>query len=78
MKQELFFDRVRRRIFIRKEGETDWGFGCRPDKRDVEELIGYGVINLNKPSGPSSHQVVSYVKDILGIKRAGHAGTLGC
>ena len=35
-----------------------------------------GVINLNKPAGLSSQQAVSRVKGILGVKRAGHAGTL--
>jgi len=42
----------------------------------VEEHIAYGIINLDKPSGPTSHEVVSWVKNILGVKKAGHAGTL--
>ena len=36
----------------------------------------YGVINLDKPSGPSSHEVVSYVKRILKAEKTGHSGTL--
>lgn len=35
-----------------------------------------GFINLIKPVGMSSNQAVSYVKRILGIKKAGHAGSL--
>jgi len=31
---------------------------------------------LEKPSGPTSHEVVSWVKRILGLDRAGHSGTL--
>jgi tRNA pseudouridine55 synthase len=35
-----------------------------------------GFLNLNKPKGPSSFQVVDAVRRALGIKKAGHAGTL--
>lgn len=31
---------------------------------------------VDKPRGPSSHQVTAWVRDILGIEKAGHAGTL--
>ncbi|MCI4336853.1 MAG: RNA-guided pseudouridylation complex pseudouridine synthase subunit Cbf5 [Thermoplasmata archaeon] len=31
---------------------------------------------VDKPRGPSSHQVTAWVRDILGVERAGHAGTL--
>jgi H/ACA ribonucleoprotein complex subunit 4 len=34
------------------------------------------VINLDKPSGPTSHEVASWVKRILRIGRVGHSGTL--
>jgi len=42
----------------------------------VKELLDYGIINLNKPSGPTSHQVADYVKKILELKKVGHSGTL--
>ena len=35
-----------------------------------------GFINILKPPGMSSHDVISYVRKILGIKKVGHAGTL--
>ncbi len=35
-----------------------------------------GIINLNKPTGKTSHDMVSFVRRTLGIKRVGHAGTL--
>jgi len=35
-----------------------------------------GLIVLDKPSGPTSHQSSAYLKEILGIKKAGHSGTL--
>lgn len=34
------------------------------------------IINLNKPSGMTSQQAVTRVKRILGVKKAGHTGTL--
>jgi tRNA pseudouridine55 synthase len=34
------------------------------------------IVNLNKPSGITSHEAVARTKRILGAKKAGHAGTL--
>ena len=39
--------------------------GCRPDARPIGELLQTGVINLDKPSNPSSHEVVAWLKRIL-------------
>jgi H/ACA ribonucleoprotein complex subunit 4 len=38
--------------------------------------MGSGAVILDKPRGPTSHQVVSWLKDILDIDKAGHHGTL--
>lgn len=38
--------------------------------------LGLGAINLDKPSGPTSHEVVAWVKNILHVEKAGHSGTL--
>lgn len=35
-----------------------------------------GVINLLKPPGMTSHDVVAYVRRVLGHRRVGHTGTL--
>lgn len=35
-----------------------------------------GFINLDKPSGPTSHDMVALVRKRLGIRQVGHAGTL--
>ncbi len=42
----------------------------------VEELLNFGVVVVDKPRGPTSHQVSAWVRDILHVKRTGHAGTL--
>lgn len=39
--------------------------GSSPLKRDIKSYISSGVINLDKPSNPSSHEVVAWVKRIL-------------
>ena len=36
----------------------------------------HGILNIYKPPGPTSFQVVSRVKRWTGVKRVGHAGTL--
>lgn len=74
--QQLPFERIKREIFIKRKAKTDAKFGSAPEKRSVEELIGFGVVNINKPKGPTSHQVSSYVQKILGLKKSGHSGTL--
>ncbi len=61
-------------LFIKKTAQG--GFGKPPAERTPEELIQYSIVNLDKPKGPSSHQVSDYVQKILGITKAGHSGTL--
>jgi len=50
--------------------------GCAPLRRDIKSYISSGVINLDKPSNPSSHEVVAWMKRILRVDRTGHSGTL--
>jgi H/ACA ribonucleoprotein complex subunit 4 len=47
-----------------------------PLKRILQEYVRYGVINLDKPANPSSHEVVAWIKKILRIEKTGHSGTL--
>ena len=63
-------------LITKSRTKTDPKFGKRPEDRTIEERLRYGVINLDKPSGPTSHEVVAWVKKILNIKKAGHGGTL--
>lgn len=51
-------------------------FGTYPGARSLEEYIKNGIIILNKPQGPTSHQVDNWIKQILKIKRCSHGGTL--
>jgi predicted rRNA pseudouridine synthase len=47
-----------------------------PSERPAEERLSFGVVNLDKPPGPSAHQVTGWVRDLVGTERAAHAGTL--
>ncbi|MEK6826356.1 MAG: hypothetical protein AABX90_01870 [Nanoarchaeota archaeon] len=76
MEYKLPFEEINREILIKKEATTNPEIGKKPEERSVTELIQYGAININKPAGPTSHQVADYVKKILKINKAGHAGTL--
>lgn len=67
---------VKRKLVTRRRASTDYDFGKRPEERSPEDHIKYGVINLDKPSGPTSHEVVSWIRDMLGLKKAGQGGTL--
>ena len=44
--------------------------------RPMEEYLKYGVLNLDKPANPSSHEVVAWIKKILKVEKTGHSGTL--
>ena len=72
--EKLPFERIEREILIKKEEKGI--LGKYPEERTIEELIHYGITNINKPAGPTSHQVAEYVKKILKIKTSGHSGTL--
>ncbi|MFD1572433.1 RNA-guided pseudouridylation complex pseudouridine synthase subunit Cbf5 [Halorubrum laminariae] len=59
-----------------------------PEERTVPELLRFGVVNLDKPAGPSSHQVSAWTRDAINdtlaaidpegesIDGVAHSGTL--
>ena len=76
MQNLLPFEKIERKILIRKEAETNYKYGYNPEERKTEEIINYGIVNIDKPKGPTSHQVSDYVQKILHINKSGHSGTL--
>jgi len=65
------------RTLVRKSGAwTNPCHGCHPEKRPILEYIEKGVVNIDKPNGPTSHEVAAWIKDILDVNKAGHAGSL--
>ena len=55
---------------------TDDAYGTYYDKRTIEQLLNYGIILLDKPPGPTSHETVAWTKRILKLPKIGHSGTL--
>ncbi|MFB6200382.1 MAG: RNA-guided pseudouridylation complex pseudouridine synthase subunit Cbf5 [Halorhabdus sp.] len=47
-----------------------------PAERSPVERLNFGVLNLDKPPGPSAHQVAAWVRDLAAVDQAAHAGTL--
>ncbi len=59
-----------------------------PADRPLPDLLSFGVVNLDKPPGPSAHQVTGWIRDMVAdaapalggsaeaVDRAAHAGTL--
>ncbi|KAL1969065.1 hypothetical protein VTN77DRAFT_899 [Rasamsonia byssochlamydoides] len=64
------------KLLVRTGHFTPIPAGCSPLKRDLKSYISSGVINLDKPSNPSSHEVVAWLKRILRVEKTGHSGTL--
>jgi len=64
------------KLLVKAEDKTDPRYGCKPEERPAERYIKFGVINLDKPAGPTSHEVAAWVKRILKLQRVGHGGTL--
>jgi len=52
-----------------KCGEVPWS-------RPLARHLSLGVVNIDKPPGPTSHEVVAWIKKMLGVSKAGHGGTL--
>jgi H/ACA ribonucleoprotein complex subunit 4 len=67
---------IKRELVIKTDEVSDPKFGNNPEKRSPQELIKYGIINLDKTSGPSSHEVTAWIKRMINVKHAGHGGTL--
>ncbi|MFH1649980.1 MAG: PUA domain-containing protein [Candidatus Woesearchaeota archaeon] len=73
---QLPFETSKPEVLARRKASPSDKYGEDPWKRPVKELLDYGIVNVDKPSGPSSHQVSAYVQQILGIEKSGHSGTL--
>ncbi len=70
------FGGVSRRWLIKRDESTDSRYGVLPKTRPISELLRFGIICVDKPPGPTSHEVVAWVKRLLDLPKAGHGGTL--
>ena len=44
-----------------------------PGDRDLVDLLSFGVVNLDKPPGPSAHQVAGWIRDAVGARHVARA-----
>lgn len=47
-----------------------------PEDRKIKDYIRKGIVIIDKPKGPTSHQVSAWVRNMAGAEKAGHGGTL--
>jgi len=64
------------KLIVRTGHYTPIPKGSSPLTRDIKEYLRYGILNLDKPANPSSHEVVAWIKRILKVEKTGHSGTL--
>lgn len=63
-------------FLTKQKSFSDNQHGKYPASRTIEELLKNGIIILDKPPGPTSHQVDAWVKRILNVPKCSHGGTL--
>ena len=68
----LPFEQVKREIIFKQKARISKHL----PRRSAEELLNFGIINLDKPKGPKSIHVVNKIRSILEQPKCGHAGTL--
>jgi H/ACA ribonucleoprotein complex subunit 4 len=71
----LIFPQLRNLLKLDDDITND-AYGHYPNKRPISSLFDYGLILIDKSCGPTSHELVAWVKRILDIEKAGHSGTL--
>ena len=45
-------------------------------ERPIAELINFGILNIDKPAGCTSFDVVNKIRRLFNLKKCGHFGTL--
>lgn len=63
-------------FYVKEDGVTDESYGTYPTKRHIIDYIKNGIVCIDKPMGPTSHEVTVWVRRILKVGKTGHAGTL--
>ena len=70
------FEERKYELLERTKAITNPIYGRNPEDRTIKELLDSGLILINKPQGPTSHQISDYLKNILELDKAGHSGSL--
>ncbi|NHI83033.1 MAG: RNA-guided pseudouridylation complex pseudouridine synthase subunit Cbf5 [Candidatus Thorarchaeota archaeon] len=66
-----------REVIVKAIDESNPSYGYSPkEPLPIEVLLNNAVVSLDKPAGPTSHEVATWVRKMLDSKRVGHGGTL--
>ncbi len=68
---KLPFELVKKELIYREKVRLG-----KPVKRSADELLNFGIINLDKPRGPKSIHCGNKIRSLLEQPKVGHAGTL--
>ena len=68
---KLPFENIERKLIYKQKARI-----TKPKKKNGEQLLNFGIINLDKPKGPKSIHVVNKLRHILQQPKIGHGGTL--
>lgn len=44
--------------------------------KSIQELLEFSILDIDKPSGPTSFDICDYVRRQLGLRKSSHFGTL--
>ncbi len=67
---------MQKKFLVKSEEASLTQFGKYPGARTIEELLHNGIVVIDKPVGPTSQMVDSFVKRILIVNKLSHGGTL--
>jgi H/ACA ribonucleoprotein complex subunit 4 len=45
-------------------------------KKNIKDFLEFGIINIDKPSGPTSFEISNFIKKTLNLRKTSHFGTL--
>ena len=76
MKEKIIPNKNFEEVFFIKEEGVAGENGTYPYSRPIRDYITKGMVCIDKPMGPSSHEVVVWVRKILEVEKTGHTGTL--
>ena len=63
-------------IILEKDAKTSPDHGTIPSGRTIDQLLESCFILIDKSPGQSSHQVSAWARDMMGLEKLGHGGTL--
>jgi H/ACA ribonucleoprotein complex subunit 4 len=67
---------IKRTIYTRAEEEYSTSLGLPPEERNLQQRLKRGVVVVDKVPGPTSHEVVAWVRKLMELDHIGHGGTL--